>query len=119
MICATWVLGWGVFIAAPVVLSGILVWKFPRSRRVSLRAALAYIIALATMIWAALALVAYVASSRVGPFEVILVLWLTIGVRLAWALWHRTVGRIGQRWVRWEKRCGLPVHKPQGCPVAQ
>jgi len=98
------VLGWGIFIAAPVVLGGVLIWRFPRSRRVSLRAVFAYVVFMALVIWAALALVTYVASSRVRLREVILLLWFTIGCRLAWPLWRRTVGRLGQRWVRWARR---------------
>ncbi len=97
-------LGWGVFIAAPVVLSAVLLWMFPRSRRISVRAVLVYIVVMGLVIWGALALVGHIASSRVHPFEVILVLWFTIGCRIAWALWRRTVGRLGQRWVRWGRR---------------
>ena len=56
------------------------------------------------MIAGAMYLVAYIANARVPPAEIAVVVWFAIGLRLAWEVWRRTIGRIGQGWVRWERR---------------
>ncbi len=93
-----------VVLAAPVVLAGVLLWRFPRCRRLRYRSLLLYVLVVGSLIWGALALVGYVATAKVPPREVVIVLWFAIGWRLAWELWSRTVGRWGQRWVRWARR---------------
>ncbi|UCD27296.1 MAG: alpha/beta fold hydrolase [Planctomycetota bacterium] len=69
-----------------------------------------YVIIMTLLIWGALIIVAQIARAKVPAVEVIIVLWFTIGWRLAWTIWVRTVGRLGQKWVRWgrmRRRGGL------------
>jgi pimeloyl-ACP methyl ester carboxylesterase len=102
MIMGEWI-GLVVFLLAPVVLGGILLWYYPDCRRIRLRSLLVYVLTLLVILWAALEFVAFVASARLPLRELAIVTWFTISVRLAWELWRRSVGRAGQRWVRWAR----------------
>jgi uncharacterized protein len=93
-----------VFLLAPVLPGALLLWRFPRYRRFRWRSILLYLLILTSLISGALIFVSRLASARLSPREVVIVLWFTIGWRLAWELWARTVGRVGQRWVRWARR---------------
>lgn len=100
------------FVALPVVLAGVLLWRRPSCRRVRPWRIVGYIVILGVLLGAALLFVGHAATARVPPVEVLIALWFTIGWRLAWELWARTVGRLGQRWVRWgrwRRRRGRPV----------
>jgi len=66
------------------------------------------------VIYGALRLVAWIAGGRVKPFEIVIILWFTVTWRLAWAIWIRTVGRWGERWVRWAR-----VRRRQSLPYAR
>src|SRR5690606_1904078 len=89
-----------VFLLAPPALAGVLLWRFPESRRVRPRSLLLYLAVMSLLIWGALRFVASVAAARVSLWEVAVVLWFTIAWRLAWALWTRTVGNWGQQHIR-------------------
>ena len=106
--------GYILFAVAPLVLGGILLWRYPKCRRVRARAVLLYLVVMSLLIYGALRFVAYVASATVSPVEVLVVLWFAISWRLAWELWARTVGRVGQRWVRWAR---LRRHKKLHAPL--
>src|ERR1044072_4265973 len=93
--------GYMAFALAPLLLGAVLVRVDPRCRRVRVRSLLVYCGMMGLLIYGALRLVASISSSRVLWREVLVVLWFTIAWRLAWAIWLRTVGRVGQRWVRW------------------
>ncbi|HOW18024.1 MAG TPA: hypothetical protein PLC79_03225 [Phycisphaerae bacterium] len=89
------------FLFAPIVLGGILLWRFPKCRRIRPIRLLGYVLLLTVIVGAALALVAYVATAQLAAREVAIAVWFTISWRIAWELWTRTVGRLGQRRVRW------------------
>jgi pimeloyl-ACP methyl ester carboxylesterase len=55
------------------------------------------------VIYGALRLVAYIAGGQIRLLEIPIILWFTITWRMAWTLWCRTVGRWGERWVRWAR----------------
>jgi uncharacterized protein len=104
--------GYILFAVAPLILGGILLWRYPKCRRIRPRAVVLYLVTMSLLIFGALRFVGYVASATVSPIEVVLVLWFAIAWRMAWELWARTVGRAGQRWVRWarlRRRSGLPA----------
>jgi pimeloyl-ACP methyl ester carboxylesterase len=92
------------FVAAPFLLGAALVVIRPVRLRICWIGLLAYAVGLLAMIAAALCFVAYIAGARVPPAEIAVVVWFAIGLRLAWEIWRRTIGRVGQRWVRWERR---------------
>ena len=96
-------IGEWVFLLAPVLLAGLLLWRFPRCRRVSYRSLLVYVLVVGSLIWGALAFVGYVATAKVPAGEVVIVLWFTIAWRLGWTIWSRSVGRWGRRWLRWAR----------------
>jgi pimeloyl-ACP methyl ester carboxylesterase len=95
--------GW-LFAGAPVLLAALLLWRFPECRRFRIRPLLLYAILMSLLIWGALAVVARVASARVAAREIPLILWFTIGWRLAWELWARHINRLGRGWCRWARR---------------
>ena len=106
------IVGWFGFFLAPPLLAGVLVGRFAPYRRVRLGPLVIYVLVMGGLIGAALGFVGHVAVARVAVGEVLLVLWFTIAWRLAWTLWSRTVGRWGQRWVRWarlRRRRGRPA----------
>lgn len=92
------------FLLAPAVLGGVLLWRFPRCLRIRPLSILSYVLFLTVLVGGALAFVAYVATARLAVREVAIAVWFTISWRIAWELWTRTVGRLGQRWVRWGRR---------------
>ncbi len=106
------VTGYLCFAVAPPVLGCVLFRLDPRTRRIKASRILGYLVVMAVLIWGALQIVAHVASARVIWTEVLVVLWFTIAWRLGWAVWVRTIGVWGQRWVRWgrlQRRRGLKV----------
>lgn len=97
-------MGYIPFATAPVILGGLLLWRWPRCRRIRPRSILVYLVVMSLLIYGALRFVCYVASATVSLWEVLIVLWFAISWRMAWELWSRTVGRVGQKWVRWARR---------------
>lgn len=95
--------GW-IFALGPVVLAAILFVVRRNRFRFRPFLLLAYLITVTILIGGAMALVAWIAGARLPLGEVALVVWFAIGIRLTWEVWRRTVGRLGERWVRWERR---------------
>lgn len=93
-----------VFLSAPILLGAVLLWRFPDSRRFRWRSIVLYIAVMSLLIWGALQLVAWIATARVIPSEIAVVLWFTIAWRLAWEIWSRSVNRLGRSWVRQSTR---------------
>ncbi|NLE58161.1 MAG: alpha/beta fold hydrolase [Planctomycetes bacterium] len=107
-------IGYVIFVLAPAVLGAILLWRFPKYRRVRLRSILVYLVVMSLLIYGALRFVCYIASATVALREVFVVLWFAITWRLAWELWARFVGRSGQKWVRWARlRRHQGLHAPK------
>lgn len=101
-----------VFVLAPLLLGGLLLWRYPQYRHVRWRHIAFYVVFLSIVLYGALRVVAEIATAHVPPWEVVVVLWFTLAWRLAWTLWTCTVGRLGQKWVRWARlarRRGTPV----------
>lgn len=92
------------YLMAPVLLAGLLLWRWPDARNVKPANLLLYAAVLFALCGAAAWFVAVVASARVIFAEVLIAVWFAIGWRLAWELWVRTAGRCGQRWVRLARR---------------
>ncbi len=103
-----------IFLCMPLVLAGVLLWRFPAYRSFRCRSVLVYVAIMSALIWGALQVVAYIASARVIWTEIPLILWFTFGWRLAWELWSQTVGRLGQRRVRWGE---LQRARGRRCPA--
>lgn len=100
------------FILIPIILAGLLLWRYPGYRRLRARPLFVYVVVMSLLIWGALAFVAHIAGARVVAGEIAVILWFTIGWRLAWTLWSRMIGRRGQRyvrWARWQRRRGHRV----------
>lgn len=90
-------------ILAPFFLGTILLWRYPASRRIRIRSLILYAVVMCLMIYGALRLVAYIAGGQVGLLEIPVILWFTITWRIAWTLWTKTVGRWGERRLRWAR----------------
>ncbi len=108
-------IGASLFVLAPAALGGLLLWRYPETRRVRIRSLVFYVVVMSLLIGAALEVVAYIAGAKVPIQEVGIVLWFTIAWRLLWAIWKRSVGRWGQRWVRWAR---LQKRRGQSVPLA-
>jgi pimeloyl-ACP methyl ester carboxylesterase len=93
-----------IFAVGPVALGAALMFIRHRRARIHWLRLVAYALGLTAMIACALYFVAHIAGARVPPLEIAVVVWFAVGLRLAWEVWRRTVGRAGQRWVRWERR---------------
>jgi len=104
-----------VFLLAPLIMGFVLFWRFPSCRVIRFKAVIFYLLIMTLLIWAALEFVAWVACAVVPPIEIFIVLWFAVGWRLAWELWNRTVGRLGQRRVRWAR---LRQRHQLGVPIA-
>jgi len=90
----------------------MLLWRFPWHRHFRWRSLIAYPLIMGLLIWAALWIVAQVASARVLVQEIPLILWFTIGWRLAWEIWAQSINRLGRgrlRRGRRRRRKGLRV----------
>ncbi len=87
-----------VFVLAPLLLGGLLLWRYPQYRHVRWRHIAFYVVFLSIVLYGALRVVAEIATAHVPPWEVVVVLWFTLAWRLAWTLWTCTVGRLGQKW---------------------
>lgn len=66
-------------------------------RRASLLALAGYLAFLIVLITAAMLIVAHIAGARVPVGEVAIVVWFALGLRLAWEVWTRSLGRLGRR----------------------
>ena len=81
---------------------GLWLWLgWPAVRRISPHKYVLYVVAVSPLVAAAAWFAASMAQGRVIWVEVFWGLYFLAGWRLAWAVWKRTVGRLGQRWWRW------------------
>ncbi|MDM8004558.1 MAG: alpha/beta hydrolase [Phycisphaerae bacterium] len=114
-------MGYILFITAPGILGVALLWlkggreafcskrptrQVAREHHGRFRASkvvVLYLLFMSLLIYGALRFVGYIASAIVPAGEVFVVLWFLISWRLAWELWARTVGRLGQKWIRWAR----------------
>lgn len=96
-------------VSAPIFLGLCLAWLRPRLLD-SLRSwhgairALAYLVFVLAVVSAALWFVGWIATARVPIREIAVVLWFTITLRLAWEVWARIVGNLGEGKRRWARR---------------
>jgi len=81
---------------------GALLWfGWPRVRRIRAWQVAVYVAAIVGLMAGAEAFVAHVAAGRVLWPEVLWATYFVLGWRLAWAVWVRTAGRLGERFRRW------------------
>jgi len=92
-----------VIVVAPFVLGAALVVGWPRVRRTPIWKLALYPLALTPIIAAAEWSAAASASGRLLWMEVFWAVYFVIAWRLAWAVWTRTVGRIGEKRRRWAR----------------
>lgn len=85
----------------PPALAAFLWFGWPRVRRVRLRTYGLYFAGITTVIAAAELVAAYFVGGRAIPIEVLWAMYFLIAWRLAWEVWKRTVGRIGEPLRRW------------------
>jgi fermentation-respiration switch protein FrsA (DUF1100 family) len=99
-----------VILLMPPVLGVILYAGWRDVRRIPLRHYVVYVALMGPVIAGAMWVAATIARGRVLWVEVVLALWFLIAWRMAWALWKRTLGVVGERWRRWgrraRRRCG-------------
>jgi fermentation-respiration switch protein FrsA (DUF1100 family) len=60
-----------------------------------------YVLVMVPVIAAAEAFAAHAARGRVLWIEVLWAFWFLVAWRLAWGVWKRTIGRMGERYRRW------------------
>lgn len=106
-------LGAVIFILAPLALAAVLLWRYPATRRLKPAALLTYPLVMGAVLYGALRLVAWIAVARVPWSKLLIALWFTITCRLAWSIWCRSVGRLGQARVRLAR-----LHRRHGRPTA-
>lgn len=85
-----------VFLLSPPLLGVWLVYLRRGEKRVPPLALVGYLLFLTTVVTAAMLFVAHIATAKLPPFELTIVVWAAIGLRLTWEVWARTVGRIGK-----------------------
>lgn len=105
------------FLVAPIVFAAALLAIRPRLRRIKLDSIVLYIGFLVAVLSAALLFVAYVAGARVVAFEIAVVVWFAIGLRLAFELWRSLLGRWGQKWSRWRRIARRSPVKYRAAPL--
>lgn len=93
--------GEAILLLMPPALGAMLWFGWPRVRRTPWWEHALYPVVLIPVLAAAELVVAYVAQGRLLPVEVFWAVYFVIAWRLAWAVWSRTVGSLGERWRRW------------------
>lgn len=93
-----------VILLMPVVFGVLLWWGWPRTRRRRLRSYVVYVCVMVPVLYAAEALAAEMAMGKVLWFEVFLAFYFLVAWRSAWAVWKRSVGRLGESYRRWGRR---------------
>jgi alpha-beta hydrolase superfamily lysophospholipase len=88
----------------PPLLGALLWWGWPRVRRIRLRQYVGYLVFLALLLGIAGGVAAYIARGRLSSVEIFWAVYFAVCWRLAWAVWARTVGRLGERLRRWGRR---------------
>ena len=99
---------WGetVIVLMPPVLGAVLWVHWPRVRRTPWWQHAAYLGFLFAVIAGAIVFAAHMARGRVLWMEVFWTVYFAVGWRLAWSIWQRTAGRVGERYRRWGRREG-------------
>jgi uncharacterized protein len=93
-----------VILLMPPALGALLWWGWPRVRRIRPRQYVLYLLVMVPVLSAAVGFAAYMAGGRILWIEVFWALYFLIAWRLAWAVWSRTEGRLGERLRRWSRR---------------
>lgn len=96
----------------PILLAVMLLSGWPKTRRVKWTALAVYVIVMLVVIAVALYIVARIANGVVMPREVLVVTYFAFGWRIAWELWNRTVGGIGQKRIRLLRLRGRELPSP-------
>ncbi len=89
-----------IILLMPPVLTGVLWFGWPSVRRLPLSKYVAYAGMLFVVLNAAMWVAADAARGRILWWEVVLATYFAIAWRLAWAVWVRTAGRMGERYRR-------------------
>lgn len=100
----------------PPALATMLWLGWPRVRHIPARRYLIYLVVMTATIAAAEAFAAHMARGRLLWIEVGWALYFVVAWRLAWALYSRTVGRLGEARRRWGRRVRK---RGSGAPAAQ
>jgi uncharacterized protein len=90
-----------VILLMPPMLGVLLWWGWPRVRRVRWWQLALYVLMLGLVITGAEALAAHMARGRLLGMEVFWAVYFAAGWRLAWEVWRRTSGRLGEVHRRW------------------
>jgi len=85
----------------PPALCALLWWGWPAVRRIPAWKYCVYLAVVTPVIAAAEAFAARMAMGRLLWIEVFWAVYFIIAWRAAWAVWARTVGRLGERYRRW------------------
>lgn len=93
-----------VILLMPLVFGGLLWCGWPRLRRVPPWRYALYPLAITPIVAAALGFAAYAARGRLLWREVFWAVYFIVAWRIAWALWAKTVGVLGERYRRWGRR---------------
>ncbi len=98
-----------VLVLMPPALAAILWWGWPNVRRQSWRSLALYVVIMLGVIAVAEAFAAHVARGQLLGMEVFWAVYFIIAWRLAWALYKRTMGRVGEPLRRWGRRARRKV----------
>ena len=93
-----------VLVLMPPVLGAILWWGWPGVRRQSRWSLGLYVVCMLVVVTGAEAFAAHMARGRLLWIEVFWAVYFVIAWRLAWALYKRTMGRLGEPLRRWSRR---------------
>ncbi len=93
-----------IILLMPPALCALLWWGWPVVRRTSWRQYALYLAVLVPVIAGAELFAAHMAMGRILWAEVFWAVYFVIAWRAAWAVWKRTIGRLGERHRRWARR---------------
>lgn len=93
-----------VLLIMPPAFAAALWFGWPRVRRLPLRGLALYVLVMIPVITAAEAFAVHMARGRMLWSEVFWAFWFLVAWRLAWSVWKRTIGQIGERYRRWGRR---------------
>jgi len=93
-----------VILLMPPVFGTMLWFGWPHVRRIRWWKYVLYVVFIGGLISGAAVFASLVARGRPLPAEIFWAFYFCVGWRLAWTVWSRTVGRIGERDRRWGRR---------------
>ena len=96
--------GESVILIMPIAFGVLLWWGWPRIRRHPPRSYLVYVCVMIPVLYAVNAFAAETARGRVLWIEVFWAFYFLVAWRSAWAVWKRSVGRLGESHRRWGRR---------------